>query len=171
MFAFVQRKPCGGCLRVRVGPLAKQYGDPWVRKIEGVYEGRIVTFEAFEQPEDAHELSPKMFEAAVNACFADGFEEVHLDRIVPHNPRHLVFTKGENGEIRMSKVKKEKIPHVSEIFKPDGTLNVPVATFGLAHAMGQDAAGHISISNGSATQVENADGSVDVTIKFRRNHH
>lgn len=168
MKGFVTRAPCGTCLKVRVGPDAEKYGDPWVRKIDGVYEGKSVTFEAFER--GWRKLTPKMFEAAVRACFTDGFDDVQLDR-AGHNPRRLVFTKGENGAIRMSKVKKEKIADISEIFKADGTLNVPVATFGLAHAMGQDAAGHISISHGSATEQKNADGSVDVVIKFKRNHH
>lgn len=156
---------CDHVLIVRAGPLAERFGDPFVSSCMGSKDGKIVTLKAY-----AESPTPEMTKAAARAILADGFEEVHLDR-AGQNPRRLVFTKGENGEIRMSKVKKEAIRPVKDIFKADGTLNVPEATFGLAHAMGQDAAGHISITHGSATEHANADGSVDVVIKFKRNHH
>lgn len=166
MHAFVQRLRCGDHLIVRAGPDTKQYGDEYERSCLGEIDGQTVTLMAFSDPNG---IPPTFFKAFCTALFDDGFRSVQLDRLTA-NPRRLVFTNGENGEIKMA-VKKEMIPHISEIFKADGTLNVPVAAFGLAHAMGQDAAGHISISRGSASQVDNPDGSVDVTIKFRRNHH
>lgn len=101
MHAFVQRLGCGEHVFLRAGPLAKQYGDPWVWGCLGEVIGNAVTLIGYD---DKSQPAPSLdaLKAMVRAVFEDGFSELNFDRLGGPSPRHVVFSKGdEEGKITM----------------------------------------------------------------------
>lgn len=109
--AFVQRLGCGEHLIVRAGPLATEHKRPYKKSCLGEIDGDAVTLMAFCEPwwiQFLRRFFPRLIgtlapyvRASIRALMADGFKNIHLDRLGA-NPRHLVFTQGEiEGKITM----------------------------------------------------------------------